>query len=575
MLKLLILSIAMSSDVTEPVTPEHGLNGVEEAIRSGAKEVRLGEGVFLLPETWTILAKANGVRFVGEGDRTVLSGAREAGPWELVDRQNNLWQCRSPLENGRPVRQLFEAGQGRLPRSRMPNKGWYRGDRLSTIDFDVNRVASRDVANEWRTTRPDVFAGLRYRTGNADEIRQLRRQPAGAILQTISAWTSAWQPVRSFDHATRDMQLFTPSRYPLAHWSYGVNEGGGTPFAIENTLTGIDVPREWYWNPDDDTITLKFETDPNQHRLLVPALDTVVRIEGAENIELRNLQIAHNRTLFGRYDQHRDWPGAIRAWDKSFPDEFPEGLTVPQSTPFTGEAVHVSNSRNIRLINCRISGTGGYAIRLSTSTHDCVIRNCELTDLGAGGVNIDPEVRKAETDYPTGNIVENSTITHGGRLHPAACAIRIAESADNRVLNNRISHFGYTGISVGWAWNPRPNRTTGNHIIGNDISHVMEVLSDGAGIYTLGAIPGARIEDNFVHDIARAETAVGAGNSGIFFDQYSKGAVVRNNRMAKIQSWHEKDKREPHPIKHHRNLPSDHVFEGNTVDGVPFVPKSE
>ena len=103
----------------------------------------------------------------------------------------------------------------------------------------------------------------------------------------------------------------------------------------------------------------------------------------------------------------------------------------------------------------------------------------------------------------------------------------------------------------------------------------MEVLSDGAGIYTLGSIPGTRVEQNHVHDIARAKTAVGAGNSGIFFDQFSKGAIVRDNRLAKIQSWHAKDEREPHPFKHHRNLPSDHTFDGNTVDGEAFEPESE
>ena len=420
-----------------------------------------------------------------------------------------------------------------------------------------------------------LFTGLRYRTGDLGEIKKLPEQPANAILQTISAWTSAWQPVRRIDHTTRDIRLFTPSRYPLAHWSYGVNEGGGTPFAIENTLAGIDQPGEWYWNPDDNSVTLRFESDPNDHRLLVPALDTVVRIISGEDIELRDIQISHSRTLFGRYDQHRNWPAAIKALDKTFPTEFPEGLTVPQSAPFTGEALHIAKSRNIRIINCRISGTGGYGIRLSTGSHGCVVRSCILTDLGAGGVNIDPEDRKAETDYPTGNIVCDSTISNGGRLHPAACAIRIAESSENQILNNIISHFGYTGISVGWAWNPRPNHTTDNQIIGNDISHVMETLSDGAGIYTLGAIPGTRIEGNFVHDIGRAITAIGAGNSGIFFDQYSKGAVVRNNRLANIQSWHERDKRQAHPFKHHRNLPSDHKFDGNTVDSVPFVPHSE
>lgn len=556
-----------------PVTPQQGLPQIEAAIRSGKTEIQLTKGLFLLPETWILSEQANGITFIGKGEKTILSGTVKTGPWELIDQKRNLWRSQSPLAKDRPVRQLFDAATGRLPRSRMPNSGWFRGDRLSTIDFDVNRVATRDVANEWRTTRPHVFAGLRYREENAQQIQPLADSQGGAILQTISAWTSAWQPVRNIDHNKRDMVLYTPSRYPLAHWSYGVNQGGGTPFAIENTEAGIDLPGEWYWNPEQNTITLKYESNPNDANILVPSLETIIRIDGAENVELKNLHIAHSRTLYGRYDQHKDWHGAIKAWDPTFPDNFPEGLTVPQSAPYTGDAILIANSRNIRLTNCKLSGTGGYGVHLDSNTHDCVIQNCKFTDLGAGGINIYPEIRKAESDYPTGNLIKGNTISHGGQLHPAACAIRIAESADNRIENNRISHFGYSGISLGWAWNPRPNHTTGNHIIGNDISHVMEVLSDGSGIYTLGAIPGTRVENNYVHDIGRAETAVGAGNSGIFFDQYSKGAVVQGNQLENIQSWNEKDKREPHPFKHHKNLPADHSFKGNTVDGEPFEAK--
>ncbi|MEM7011275.1 MAG: right-handed parallel beta-helix repeat-containing protein [Verrucomicrobiota bacterium] len=567
-----ISALVAASAAAEPIGPEEGAAGIEKALEAKAAEIHLTEGLFLLPETLVI---SNSVRLVGAGEKTILSGARMVGAWELIDEARGIWRSASPLEDGRPVRQLFDATNGRLPRSRMPNEGWFRGDRLSMIDFDVNRVATRDVANGWRENRPYVFAGLRFREENAEEIRQLPKESSGAILQTISAWTSAWQPVRTIDHESRDMQLFTPSRYPLAHWSYGVNEGGGTPFAIENTMAGIDRPGEWCWNPGDDTILLKFDSDPNESRILTPALEMVIKIDGAEDVEIRDLQVAHSRTVYGRYDQHRDWHGSIKAWDPTFPDEFPEGLTVPQSAPYTGDAIHISNSQKIRIVNCRVSGVGGYAIRLDSNSHECLIRNCVLTDLGSGGVNIYPDVRKAESDFPTRNIVEESTITHGGQLHPAGCAIRLAESSDNRIQNNSIAHFGYTGISIGWAWNPRPNHTTGNHISGNVISHVMETLSDGAGIYSLGSIPGTRIEGNHIHNIGRAETAIGAGNSGIFFDQYSKGAVVRNNRLEKISSWHPKDNREPHPIKHHKNLPTDHSFEGNTVDGEPYPPKAE
>ena len=128
MLKLLIFSVIATPAMADSITPSQGLSAITDAIRSGAKEVHFSKGVFLFPKTLTLSAKVNGVRFIGSGDQTLLSGARKAGPWELVDRKNGLWRCKSPLQKDGPVRQLFAVGEGRLPRSRMPNQGWFRGD---------------------------------------------------------------------------------------------------------------------------------------------------------------------------------------------------------------------------------------------------------------------------------------------------------------------------------------------------------------------------------------------------------------------------------------------------------------
>ena len=101
MLKLLIFSLIATPAVADSITPSLGLSAITDAIRSGAKEVHLSKGVFLLPETLTLSAEANGVRLIGTGHQTVLSGARKAGPWELVDREREHWRCKSPLAEGR------------------------------------------------------------------------------------------------------------------------------------------------------------------------------------------------------------------------------------------------------------------------------------------------------------------------------------------------------------------------------------------------------------------------------------------------------------------------------------------
>jgi parallel beta-helix repeat protein len=61
----------------------------------------------------------------------------------------------------------------------------------------------------------------------------------------------------------------------------------------------------------------------------------------------------------------------------------------------------------------------------------------------------------------------------------------------------------------------------------NQIHHVMQTLSDGGGIYTLGRQPGTVLSGNVIHDIqinsGRAES------NGIFMDEGSTDIRVENN----------------------------------------------
>jgi hypothetical protein len=81
----------------------------------------------------------------------------------------------------------------------------------------------------------------------------------------------------------------------------------------------------------------------------------------------------------------------------------------------------------------------------------------------------------------------------------------------------------YTGISLGWQWNPEPTPCQENTIEYNHVYDVMNRLCHGGCIYTWGFQPGTVIRGNHLHDVHRSCYAQGAPNNGTFIDEGSKG----------------------------------------------------
>jgi hypothetical protein len=112
----------------------------------------------------------------------------------------------------------------------------------------------------------------------------------------------------------------------------------------------------------------------------------------------------------------------------------------------------------------------------------------------------------------------------------------VAQSHHNRVAHNEIAHVGYAGIHLGWTWGRWPNFTHHNVVEGNHIHHVMRDLADAAGIYSLGPQEGTVYRGNYIHDIVRADGAIGAPVDGLFFDQGSRHIRVERNVIRRVDN---------------------------------------
>ena len=106
-------------------------------------------------------------------------------------------------------------------------------------------------------------------------------------------------------------------------------------------------------------------------------------------------------------------------------------------------------------------------------------------------------------------------------------AVWVSLTRGTRIEHNVIRHHPYTGVSLGWSWSADRTSAENNVVASNHIHGVMQILSDGGGIYTLGNQPGSTLRGNLIHDVPR--NLGNAESNGIFMDEGSTGITVQKN----------------------------------------------
>jgi hypothetical protein len=143
-----------------------------------------------------------------------------------------------------------------------------------------------------------------------------------------------------------------------------------------------------------------------------------------------------------------------------------------------------------------------------------------------------------------GNKVQNNLIERCGNSFEGSVAVWVGLTEETRIEQNEIRFHPYTGVSVGWMWNTTPSPCRRNIVAKNHIHHVLQVLSVGGGIYTLGRQAGTRLEQNHIHHIP--PNAGRAESNGLFLDQGTAEIIISGNviyRTARSQlRFHQTDR---------------------------------
>jgi hypothetical protein len=309
---------------------------------------------------------------------------------------------------------------------------------------------------------------------------------------------------------------------------------------MENAQEFLDAPGEWFCDKNERKIyymPLSGES-LNDAEVVVPVSPKLVEITGDFNNRAHVGFINFEGITF----EYASWlipeKGYCGIQATNFDNRYNDG----KNWAVVPAAIELDLAENCTFKNCIVRHTGGSGIWIREECKSCEINDCELYDISGNGVNIgegrDRIVdgkswwQSATEQVAIDNKLTNSVIEDCGKQFYGAVGVWGGLVARTTISNNEIKDLPYTGISIGWMWNPTPTPCRENTIESNHIHHIMNILSDGGGIYFLGLQPGSRIANNLIHDVT--VNAGRAESNGMFLDEGITDVVVENNIIYKI-----------------------------------------
>jgi hypothetical protein len=477
----LVLSLSLQNEeihVSPAGKDENPIARARDAARGKKATIILHGGTYFLPEPLVFKPEDSETLYkAAPGETVVVSGGRTISGWKKSE--NGLWTAQIPAGFG--FNELFIDGKRRT-RARTPNEGAF---------FRVDGQLTEDKPTTLKYREGDILAGWAAR-GDVEVI-------------ALQKWAELRMPIVSIDAPSRTAMLSGD----CPKWIIESN----ARYWVENSLDCLDAPGEWYLDKKTGVLSYKplVGEDPSRVVAIAPALQQIVRIEGARQLRFEGITFSH-----------ADWS----IGPKGFSD-------IQAAIDFPG-AVWAQGAVGCAFEDCVVSHVGGYAIDFSRGCRGNRIVRCEVVDIGAGGIRIgETTLRKEEPDKTLGNVVTDCHVHDIGIVFPSGVAIWVGHSSKNQLAHNHIHDTYYSAFSIGWSWGYEPSGAQENVIEQNLVHDIgRSMLADMGGVYTLGTCTGTVIRNNVFHDIWSSTY----GGWAIYFDEGSTGVLAENNLAYRCKS---------------------------------------
>ena len=523
---------------------------------SGDIVVELADGVYRLSAPLRLTAAdsgTNGYRVVWQAApsaRPVISGAKAVTGWSLADSGKNIW--RANVGAGIDTRQLYVNGA----------------------------IATRARTQVNRSDFTATNTGLKFSNTALNYLNNLANK-SRVQMESVGSFTDRYVSVQSISGNFITMQQPGWNNNTFGYDTFTSPHRAG-PLYLTNAYEFLDSPGEWYINPGTGDLSYIPLAGQNMSNISVelPVLQSLVNVGGtydapAHHISFSGITFSGTSWLGpssnqGYADQQTgayiagnwDWPAlsACQEGCRQFEAVRPHWSQMPA-------AVQVSAANNITFTDSQFVNLGQTAIGIGNDANahasgvglgagNVTVTRSEIARNSAGGIVVGGV--RADAHHPgdqrmvnrditiSNNRIHDNGVEHRGNVSVLTTYVTRATMSHNEVYN-----MPYSGMSIGYGWgsndaggsdhyanrglyNYQPRYTTpttasNNQLIGNYVHDVMQQMTDGGCIYTLGWNPSAMISGNYC---LRTN-----GWFGLYFDEGSKYYTTSNNVFSAIGTW--------------------------------------